>query len=147
MLDAEGRFDEARAAYERGRAADSNSAWARGCIAWAELRRSHPVRALYHAWRASRLDSRYSDAFTIMAAAARQLGMRGSAAAMLRRAIHLDPQRSWPYLELAQMHADGGDRPAAVEVLGDLLAIVPDDAKAREMMAALQSADHVAPAS
>jgi Tfp pilus assembly protein PilF len=147
MLDAEGRLEEARAAYERGRGADSNSAWARGCIAWVELRSSHPVRALYHAWRATRLDARYSDAFTIMASAARRLGLGGWASTLLRRAIRLDPQRSWPYLELAQMHVDGGDRPAALEVLGDLLALVPDDTKARAMMAGLQGGAAAAPAS
>jgi Tfp pilus assembly protein PilF len=147
MLDADGRFAGALGAYRRALAADSNNAWAYGCLAWAELRASHPVRALYHAWRASRLDPRYSDAFTIMAAAVRRFGLERVAGAMLRRAIRLDPQRNWPYLELAQMHADAGDTGAAVGVLDSLLKIVPDDAQARQMMAALQTGAATEPSS
>jgi len=147
MLDADGRFDAALRAYRRGLAADSNNAWAYGCLAWAELRASRPTRALYHAWRASRLDRRYSDAVTIMAAAARRFGLERAAGALLKRAIHLDPHRNWPYLELAQLHVDAGDTRAAVDVLDALLKIVPDDAQARQMMAGLQTGAVPAPSS
>jgi Flp pilus assembly protein TadD len=137
LLDSVGRFDEAFAAYRSALAADSNSAWARGCVAWAELRRSKPLRALYQSWRASRLDARYADAFTIMAGALRQLGWRSRARELLAHAIDLDPQRSWAYLELAQLHEDSGRSDAAVEVLRRLLALAPQDEQARAMVVRL----------
>jgi Tfp pilus assembly protein PilF len=134
LHDADGEFEPARRAYARALRLDSNSAWARGCVAWAELRRSRPLRALYQAWRASRLDPRYADAYTIMGSSVRALHWYSAARTLYRRAIRLDPQRSWPYIELARMSSEAGDAAEARSVLADLLTVAPDDAQARAMV-------------
>lgn len=137
IYDAEGRFAEALASYRRSLLVDSNNAWARGCLAWAELRRGRLGRAYYQARRALRLDPRYADALTIIAGVQRRLGLVGRAESSLVSAIALDRQRSWAYLELARLKYDGGDGPAALNVLTDFLTISPNDEDALALLARL----------
>jgi len=137
LEDAHGRFADAVVAYRRALRADSNSAWARGCLAWADLRRDWTLAALYQAWRAVRLDPRYSDAYTILAGATERLGLRARARALLVRAIELDVRRNWPYLELARMNVEDGRRGAAIDVLSRLLERVPDDERGRALLGEL----------
>ena len=145
LRDADGDLKSAREAYERGMRADSNSAWAHGCFAWAELRSARPIMALFQAWRASALDARYSDAYTIMGSAFRSLHLPGMAHELFRRAIRLDKLRAWPYLELAALHEARGDSAVAVRVLQSFLKLVPDDARARAMLTRLEGAEALHP--
>jgi tetratricopeptide (TPR) repeat protein len=133
MRDDAGLPVAARMAYRRGVAADSNNPWARGCLAWAELRRGMLPAALYHGWLAVRLDARYADAYTILATAVERLGARASAMSLLERAMQLDPRRNWAYLELARMLDEDGRTQEAVSLLGVLLELVPDDDQVREL--------------
>ena len=133
-LDASGRFDEARSAYRRARAVDSNSAWAHGCLAWAELRAGWPIASLWHAWRAVTLDARYADAVTIAALAWERLGSESLSADALARAIEMSPRRGWPYLERARQLAENGRREEARALLRRYRALVPDDPAVTEML-------------
>jgi tetratricopeptide (TPR) repeat protein len=138
LLDASGRVDEARSAYARARAADSNSPWAHGCLAWADLRSGSPLRALWHSWRAYRLDRRYADALTIRGLALEALGFTRAAAQAFERSIALAPRRSWAYLELARQLAESGARDEARALLTRYLAASPADESVR---AALERID------
>jgi len=140
-LDALGRFDEARDAYRHARDVDSNSAWAHGCLAWADLRAGWPVAALWHAWRAMRLDSRYADAMTIAGLAWERLGRDTMSARALERAIEMAPRRGWPYLERARQLAGEGRREEARALVRRYRAMVPDDAAAAELMRSLAARD------
>jgi tetratricopeptide (TPR) repeat protein len=143
-LDAAGRFGDARYAYRRARGADSNSAWAHGCLAWADLRAGWPFASLWHAWRAVRLDSRYADAMTIAGLAWERLGSDGLSARALDRAIEMAPRRGWPYLERARQLAATGRRDEARELLRRYRVMVPDDAAVAEMMRSLAADDAMA---
>lgn len=140
-LDAAGRFEEARGAYRRARAVDSNSAWARGCLAWADLRAGRPVAALWHAWRAERLDPRYADAVTISALAWERLGGLALSVRALDRAIEMAPRRGWPHYERARQLADDGRREEARTLLRRYRALVPDDPIVNERLRVLAAAD------
>jgi tetratricopeptide (TPR) repeat protein len=137
LLDASGRVAEARSAYARARAADSNSPWAHGCLAWADLRSGSPLRALWHSWRAYRLDRRYADALTIRGLALEALGFTRASAQAFERAIALAPRRSWPYLELARQLAASGARDEARTVLTRYLAASPADESVRTALEAI----------
>jgi Tfp pilus assembly protein PilF len=138
--------DDARALYmyRRGRRADSNSAWARGCLAWAALRRGRPVASVFEAWRATRLDPRYADAFTILGVNADRLGATATADRMLTRAMELDPRRSWSYLVEAKRLVAGGKTSEAERILRDFLRRVPDDTDAWEYLVSLRRSDRPA---
>lgn len=125
--------DAALLAYRRAVAADSNSAWAHGCLAWAELRRDMLLPSLYHGWRAVRLDARYADAHTILATTIGRLGARTMALSLLERAVELDPRRNWAYLELARMLHEDGRTEDALRLLSSLLELVPDDEQAQDL--------------
>jgi Flp pilus assembly protein TadD len=142
-LDAVGRFEEARGAYRRARAVDSNSAWAHGCLAWADLRAGRPVAALWHAWRAERLDPRYADAVTISALAWERLGGMSLSVRALDRAIEMGPRRGWPHYERARQLADDGRREEARALLRRYRALVPDDPIVSERLRALAAGDSV----
>ncbi len=125
--DLRGRHRAALLAYRRAVRLDSNNAWAHGCLAWARLRAGQPVAALYHVYRARRLDPRYADAHTILSRIARGFGLNGRARVSLRRAIELDRRRNWAYMELASLLAEDGQLVAALRVLDDFLLIEPED--------------------
>jgi len=136
-LDAVGRFEEARRAYRRARAADSNSAWAHGCLAWADLRAGRRLTALWHAWRAEQLDPRYADAVTIAGLAWEQLGSESMSIRALDRAIHMAPRRGWAYFERARQLAARGQPEEARALLRRYRALVPDDPMVNERLRAL----------
>jgi Tfp pilus assembly protein PilF len=137
LRDADGEPEGARAAFQRALVEDSNSAWARGCLAWAQARGQQPVRALYNAWRALQEDPRYADAYTILAAVAKGVGLRSWARSLLRHAVMLDPHRNWAYFELARLLAEDGHRVEAARVLLGFLKLVPDDHDARDLLLTL----------
>ncbi len=143
-------FEEALAAYERAVAADPDSAWARGALAWACYRAGAParmgwqawragglLRAGWHAWRATTLDPRYSDAWTIWAYVLHAAGARSSAMAALDHARALSPVRSWPRLARAEFLVREGRRGEARAVLADYLARMPGDADVEARLAQL----------
>ncbi len=139
IQDSQGEFVGALVAYETAVESDSNSAWARGCLAWAELRRKAYPQAIWHAWQALRLDDDYSDAYTILANAAKRLGARGYARVFLDRAIAMDRYRSWGYLERARMLDEDGMRKDAVELLEGFMRLVPSDPDATALLASYLS--------
>jgi len=140
LLDAAGRFDEARSAYAHARSVDSNSPWAHGCLAWAELRSGSPVRALWHSWRAHQLDERYADALTIRGLALEALGFTHASAQALERSIAIAPRRAWAYFERARQLADSGAPIEARTLLMRHLALSPDDASVRAALEAIAGA-------
>ena len=91
--------------------------------------------AVWHALSAIRLDHDYADAYTILAGAAKRLGFRAAAGALLERSLAMDRYRSWGYLELARMIDEDGDREAAVALLKEFLVLVPFDSDARTQLA------------
>jgi hypothetical protein len=93
----------ADAAFEMALRADSQSAWARGCQAWALQRGGRPIAAILQALRASGQDPDYSDAWTILAYALADLGWQGLAERALLHAQSLDPSRNWPVLARADL--------------------------------------------
>jgi len=133
LRDAAGMPEAARSAYGRAITADSNSAWAHGCLAWSDLRGRRLVGALYHGWRALRLDPRYADAYTIVAGAVERVGDDSRARSLLREAIALDPRRDWAYMEMVRLDTAAGRSDDAVETLTALLANDPNHRWAREM--------------
>lgn len=134
LEDARGGFREALGAFETAVSYDSNSAWARGCLAWADLRRGAFARAIWHSWQALRLEQDYADAYTILAGAAKKLGLRGVAGRLLDRAIASDRYRSWGYIEMARMLDEGGERGDAIQLLEEFLKLVPFDPDARTVL-------------
>ena len=141
LLDEAGNAKEARAAYARGRAADSNSAWAYGCLAWSDLRAGRPLRALWYSWQAYRLDRRYADALTIRALALERIGFTGASAAALEAAITLAPKRDWATLERARQLAAAGSPDAARALLTRYLDASPASAAVAHALRALSRAD------
>ncbi|MGH7290777.1 MAG: tetratricopeptide repeat protein, partial [Myxococcota bacterium] len=141
LLDEAGRAEEARAAYARGRDADSNSAWAYGCLGWADLRAGKPLRTLWYSWRAYALDHRYADALTIRGLAHERLGFDGASATTLDQAIALEPRRSWATLERARQLAASGARDDARALLSRYRATAPDDVAVSNALRALASTD------
>jgi Tfp pilus assembly protein PilF len=141
LNDAEGDEAQAHALYRRARRADSNSAWARGCLAWSALRRGRPLASVCEAWRATRLDPRYADAFTILGMNADRLGATATADRMLARAMELDPRRSWPHLVEARRLAGVGKEPEAERIVREFLRRVPDDTDAWEYLVSLRKSD------
>ena len=137
LEDASARLDAATRAYRRARAADSNNAWAHGCLAWAGLRAGRPLQALYHSARALRLDSRYADALTIAALAADRIGLHRWAGAALEKAIGMAPRRGWPYFERVRQLAAEGRLDEGRKLLGRYRRLVPDDAAAAELLQSL----------
>ena len=131
LEDAAGQPDAALAAYRRALAVDSNNVWARGCLAWALLRRGRVLSGMWQAWRARKAEPRYADAYTIEALGAERMGLDGLAERRLRRAVELDPRRGWGTIELARLLDRLGRRAEAAEVIGAYLERVPDDAPAR----------------
>jgi len=140
-LDAVGRFEEALDAYRRARAVDSNSAWAHGCLAWASVRAGRPMSALWHAWRAERLDPRYADAVTIAGLAWERLGSAEMSARALERAMTMAPKRAWPYIERARQLAAEGRREEARALLRRYRVLVPDDPLVIESLRAIAARD------
>jgi Flp pilus assembly protein TadD len=141
LLDEAGRNAEARAAYARGRDADSNSAWAYGCLGWADLRAGRPLRALWYSWQAYALDRRYADALTVRGLALERLGFAGWSAVALDRAIALAPRQSWATLERARQLTAAGARDDARALLAHYQASVPDDVAIADALRALSSTD------
>lgn len=139
LRDAQGEFAGAVSAYSQALRADSNSAWARGCMAWARLRSKHGLSAVYHGWRAARLDPGYADAYTIGALIAAYFGMDDEAVDLLSHAMELDPRRSWAFIERARGLSEGGQRAEALELLRSFVARVPDDQSALRALAALSA--------
>jgi len=134
LRDADGDFASALDAYTRALHSDSNSAWARGCMAWARLRSKHGLVALYHGWYATSLDPEYADAYTISALIVAKFGMKERAAALLARAMELDPRRSWAFIERARALDDNGRHKEALDLMRRFVSRVPDDEHARRML-------------
>ncbi len=137
--DRDGRMEEAGELFRRAVRADSNNAWARGCLAWSDQRRGRPLRALWQAGRAADLDERYADAWTIKGIAQRSLGMRGAALSSLRRAVRLDPRRDWGTYELSATLARAGRREDARRVLSRYLQLSPGRPETLTRLAALDA--------
>ncbi len=137
-LDRQGDFDAAVAQYETALRLDSNNAWARGVVAWARYRAGWKLAAAWHAWNAWRSDRRYGDALTIAAHIARDLGLSGSASALLAEAQRLDPLRNWPVLAAAQFAATDGRLDDARAVLIAFLRRLPTDQAVRDYLALIE---------
>jgi hypothetical protein len=134
LQDGDGGFAKALRSFNTAVALDSNSAWARGCLAWAELRRQRPWAAVWHASQAAMLDHDYADAYTILASSAKQVGLRGLARTLLQRSIEMDRYRSWGYLELARMMDEDGDRHSAISLIESYLVLAPFDTDAQSLL-------------
>jgi Tfp pilus assembly protein PilF len=137
LLDTQGRFEDARTAYRRAIDVDSNSAWARGCLAWSLVRSNDPLPALYHAWRALRLDARYADAVTISALAIERLGLATVSARVLERSIEMQPLRAWPYFERARQLAAAKRYEEASALVRRYREVAPYDTSAMDLLRSL----------
>ncbi|RMD83320.1 MAG: hypothetical protein D6815_06895 [Candidatus Dadabacteria bacterium] len=133
LADASGDFSDAERSYREALKVDSNNAWARACLAWAQMRRGWVPLGWWHALVALRLEPRYADAYTIAAIGARKWGLQGLAQKWLDRAISLDPRRGWAVMEKAKLLAARGERRRAVELLVDYGKRVPDDRAAARL--------------
>jgi Flp pilus assembly protein TadD len=145
MFEDDGEPEAAVDAYRAALSADSNNAWARGCMAWALVRRGDLVRAAVHAWRATRLDPNYADAYTILGSSLDRLGMRRVAINLLERAIQIDRRRNWAYLEMARILVDEGRDEDALRLLSEFLVRVPNDPGVRAWIQQHDGMAHVVP--
>ncbi|HYB98074.1 MAG TPA: tetratricopeptide repeat protein [Candidatus Limnocylindrales bacterium] len=139
--DARGEPEAALRSFARAVAADSRSAWAHGCLAWAHIRRGSSLRALWHALRARSLDPYYADSWTLVAYVAHSLRLDAVAERALEAARRIDRERNWPYLARAEFAATRGDTETARKVLREYLRHMPLDAEARTRLAELGAAD------
>jgi tetratricopeptide (TPR) repeat protein len=105
------------------------------------LRAGRSLTALWHAWRAGRLDPRYADAVTIGALAWERLGSMALSVRALDRAIEMDPRRGWPHYERARQLADDGCLEEARALLRRYRALVPDDPIVNERLRVLAAGD------
>ncbi len=129
-----GRSESATRRFRKALAQDAASAWARGCLAWAELRRGALVAALWHDVQALQAEPQYADAYTILGLAMRRLSLDSLARRFLTRAVRLDPRRDWGVLELSKLLLASGDRDAAARSLREYLRLVPDDRRAAALL-------------
>ncbi len=137
LRDRLGDETSALALYRQAVRADSHDAWARGCLAWADYRRGRPLQAIYQAQRAAGFDERYADAYTLRGMAARSIGLGRWATESFRKAMRLDPQRDWPYLELASSLLAERNPAQAKAVLSRYLKLNPSSVSVRARMLAL----------
>jgi Flp pilus assembly protein TadD len=145
MFEDDGDPEAALDAYRAALSVDSNNAWARGCMAWGLVRRGDPIRAAVHAWRATRLDPNYADAYTILASSLDRLGMRQVAITLLARAIQTDRRRNWAYLEMARILVEEGRDQEALSLLNEFLIRVPNDPGVRAWIQQHAGMAHVVP--
>ncbi|HYC57764.1 MAG TPA: tetratricopeptide repeat protein [Candidatus Binatia bacterium] len=136
-LDSRDRADDAIASFARAVAADSRSAWAHGCLAWAHVRRGSVVPALWHALRARSLDPYYADSWTLVAYVLHAARADGLAERALDLARRTDRERNWPYLARAEFAMARGDVDTARSVLREYLEHMPLDSEARARLAAI----------
>ncbi len=136
--------DQARAAaleaFTGAVRADSNSAWARGSLAWAERRAGHTVRAIADAVLAASIDPLYADAWTILAYALDDAHLGVPAAYALDVSERTDPARNWPALARADLAIKHKNYEAARAALHAWLELHPFDAAAREKLGAVATA-------
>lgn len=111
--------------------ADSHSAWAHGCAAWARYRSGHTGLALWHALRARSLDPYYADGWTLLAYVAHRAGLDALAERCLDSAQRVDRQRNWPLLARAEFAVAAGNVARAREILVAHLGAAPFDLEAR----------------
>lgn len=142
-LDDEGRTERAIDAFEAAVRADSRSAWARGCLAWADWRRGRPLRAALGALAAADEDASYGDAWTILAYALADLGVGSLAERALARAETVDPDRNWPAMARADLALARRDAAAAERALIDFLERDPFDLEVTRKLAAVRAANAV----
>ncbi len=134
MLDQQGDFDSAVAAFRRAIEVDSKHAWAQGCLSWALLRRGNLPGSVYHSARALSLDEGYADAWTLLGMALRSAGARSLAESSLRRALEKGADRDWGVLELARLLAADGRRAEAVQLLDEFVRRKPGESKAARLL-------------
>ena len=111
--------------------ADSHSAWAHGCAAWARYRSGDTGLALWHALRARGLDPYYADGWTLLAYVAHRARLDGVADYCLDAAQRVDRERNWPLLARAEFAVAAGDVGRAREILTAHLAAAPFDVEVR----------------
>lgn len=138
--DAAGKADQGIDDFDAAMAADSHSAWAHGCAAWARYRGGRTIGALWHALRARSLDPYYADAWTLIGYVAHRVGLEGVAQSYLDGAERIDPDRNWPVLARAEFAAERGDKVLARQILETHLARVPYDSEARARLADIDEA-------
>ncbi len=68
-------------------------------------------------------------------------GDAGKAVDYLQKAIALDDSRKWPYLNLAHVYAQSGNREEAITLLQKVLTLDPDDDNARTQLENLLNSD------
>lgn len=139
--DARARLALARRAFEGAVRADSNSGWARGCLAWVEQRSGRPLRAIVQAVYAAQLDPNYADAWTVLAYALGDVGLGSLAERALAMAEHIDPARNWPALARADLALGRREPAAARAALDDWLARHPYDRAVRAKLADVEAAE------
>jgi hypothetical protein len=120
--------------------ADSNSAWARGCLAWSEYRAGRSLRALAQALSAASLDPLYADSWTVMAYALGSLRLYPLADWSLAVAEKTDPARNWPALARADLAVTRGQPESAREVLRAWMRDHPFDEVVRDKLAQVEAA-------
>jgi hypothetical protein len=125
--------------------ADSRSAWARGCLAWAEHRAGHGLRGLAQSLGAASLDPLYADSWTILAYSLADLHLDAVAAWSLSVAEAADPARNWPALARADIAMKQGNTEGARGALLGWIAKHPFDDVARDKLAGIDAAGGAAP--
>ena len=131
---------DALEAFDGAVTADSHSAWARGCAAWAQRRAGHPVIAIGQALAAAQFDPTYSDAWTILAYALGDLRLHGLAERSLVCAESIDPARNWPALARADLALARSDFEAARVAMRAWIRRHPFDEAAREKISDIAAA-------
>ena len=128
------RETEARDAFAGALRADSNSAWAHGCVAWAARRAGLKTSAVWHAWRAASLDPHYADAWTIFAYVLADLHLHSLSEWALELAEQRDRARNWPALARADLAMERGDVETARGALRAWIRKHPFDDMARSKL-------------
>jgi hypothetical protein len=140
--------DSAAAAAARARAlqafrsavhADTHSAWAQGCLAWAYRLGGHAPLALWHAAAAAQLDPLYGDAWTIAGYALGDLRLYSLADRALDVAEREDPSRNWPSIARADVAVRRGDVDGARAALRTWIHSHPFDQAVRAKLSVLNA--------
>ena len=126
--------ESAREAYERASRLDPRDPepWSNLGVILAEMGELQDAHAMCR--KALEIDATHLSALNNDGLILGALGRLEEARASFRRAISLDPRSPAPYLNLARSHAGAGEKNKARNVLRELLAEVPGEPDARDLL-------------
>jgi tetratricopeptide (TPR) repeat protein len=130
LLQASGRHDDAQRVLEAAVALDPNDARLRAQLGSLALARHRFEDAHAHYRAALSLDGASAEAHCGLGLALREQGRFDEAESCFREAMRLDPSLTAPWVELARLQAERGDRSESCETARRILVARPDLADA-----------------